>query len=1037
MAAELPRPGVEVIQVFRSVSPTVITPTLVPCVVGVCKQIVDVLATTSSGGSVLNTQALVPLQASLLALPGAGDPAVYTGLDGLALVLSLNHGPPLTVTFVGNSLRASQMVSEVNTALAGAGITSFVAETIGLASTATQWRLRSLAANEFQVIQVLSGTDPTVAAALGIAIGRAYTGASFYAQDDVSINTASFPDPNKNLAQVAIDPTTVRAFLYLGQGNALQEAMKDRSFLMNGASTPAVELATVDLTTLTYGGSGTLNGLTLSWTFNGAASPLVVTFGAPANVAAVLAEINAVISGVATATQTTGHDLVITTLKKGLAATILSNTGTANTAIGITASVTFTGDTAVASIDQGNGTAVTPLLDLQTSLIASATSAVLAGSVVLTSVADDLTVTLDDGTGPQTLSFVGAVDPTQILLQLNTLFGTAGGGLLTASLVGGGKLQFTNSRLGVESSVRVVDGTALTALGLVVGVVRGGAFPALPGDDLYINGQFYATITQVNVGGSSSVVKINRQVAINADLGSSWYIISKGITSGNEQSTKPSPDLLVDGSGNCIVKNDLLRDMTGTPLDPSIARSQIYVAYQGVRQDVSAVATNPSLLRFSDTTTLGSQLAPISAANPLALGLYFALLNAPGTQVTGLGVDAVDLGSPYGTVEAFNRAASFLEAFEVYAIAPLTHDASVAQIFNTHVSVMSSPENKGERVALYNPGQPSHAPDALVASGVNGNSLPSSNFFDSGVPNLDALLSAAGITGASALLVSQGVYLDVGDGNHYSVLSAVGSQIVVVTSGFQPGDNDDGFYATTDLPGTLIASPFAVRVRGAPLVNVDGTPNKDGIALAYASQASGFLNRRFWQVIPAQCAATLGGLEQIIEGFYMCAAAAGMVGQQPPQQSFTNFPMTGFTRVIGSNGYLTERQLNVCAGGGNYIVVQDAAGAPLISRMALTTDVTSIETRTDSITKVVDFVAKFLRRGLKNFIGRYNITQGFLDSLGHVIQGMLGFLSEAGTLIGSTLNNIIQDTTAPDTVLLDVTLDVPFPCNYIRLTLVI
>jgi hypothetical protein len=105
--------------------------------------------------------------------------------------------------------------------------------------------------------------------------------------------------------------------------------------------------------------------------------------------------------------------------------------------------------------------------------------------------------------------------------------------------------------------------------------------------------------------------------------------------------------------------------------------------------------------------------------------------------------------------------------------------------------------------------------------------------------------------------------------------------------------------------------------------------------------------------------------------------------------------------------------------------------------MALTTDLTSIETRTDSITKVVDFVAKFLRTGLKNFIGRFNITQGFLDSLGSVLQGLLGFLVETGVLIGANVNNIIQDEDAPDTVLIDVTLDVPFPCNYIRLTLVI
>ena len=40
-------------------------------------------------------------------------------------------------------------------------------------------------------------------------------------------------------------------------------------------------------------------------------------------------------------------------------------------------------------------------------------------------------------------------------------------------------------------------------------------------------------------------------------------------------------------------------------------------------------------------------------------------------------------------------------------------------------------------------------------------------------------------------------------------------------------------------------------------------------------------------------------------------------------------------------------------------------------------------------------------------------------------------------LIGAHVNNIVQDTNAPDTVLIDITLDVPFPCNYIRLTLVI
>jgi hypothetical protein len=168
---------------------------------------------------------------------------------------------------------------------------------------------------------------------------------------------------------------------------------------------------------------------------------------------------------------------------------------------------------------------------------------------------------------------------------------------------------------------------------------------------------------------------------------------------------------------------------------------------------------------------------------------------------------------------------------------------------------------------------------------------------------------------------------------------------------------------------------------------------------------------------PDQVAATINGLETLLPGFYAAAALAGMVGQNPPQQSLTRFPMTGLTQVKGSNDKFNSRQLNVMAGGGAWVMIQEAQGAP--------------------ITKVVDYTAKFLRRSLLNYIGRFNITQGFLDTLSQVIDGLGGFLVEQGTLVGFSLTQIIQDTDAPDTVLVDTLLDVPFPCNFIRLTLVI
>lgn len=1029
MAAELPRPGVEVIQVFRSVSPTVISPTLPPCCVGVCRQIVDVLSPTSSGGSTLNNDALVPLSAGFLAKAGIGSPAVYAGLSGLTLVLSINNGANVTITFSGTPLSPAQVVAQVLAAFSAAGVTAATAEVVGT----TQWRLRTVAANEFQSIRVMSTSAPAVLAAFGLGSDKLYSGASGYAQDEVLINTSSFPDPRRNLTQLAIDAATVRAFLFMGGSNGtLTEVRRDRTFLRSGLAAAAQAVGSVDLTTLTYGGSATVNTKTFIVTINGG-SPLTTTFVTPADLPAMIAQINAVIGAVALASVQAGTNrLVITTLGTGVATSILIGAGTANGDLGMSPGTTL-GVTAIKAIDSGTGAAVTPLVQApNANFTQSAQAAVVTGTVSIASgVTDGQTLILNDGTGVQTLVFSGASNQTSTLAAINALFGAGAGGQLMATVDGSVHLVLTHAKLGVESVVTIVGGTALTALGLTAGTTRGRAYPVLPGDELYVEGSLLGIVTQVAPGAVTTTLKLDRQIPINADLGQSYYLMAKSLPAAG----RPSPDLSLDVSGNVTVKRELIRDTQGTAL--ASTRAQIYLAYHAVRQDVSALAASPGLLRFDDTIALDSQLAPVNADNPLALGLYFALLNAPGVQVTGLGVDAASASAPFGTVEAFARAATYLEGFDVYAIAPLSHDIGVGQLFDAHVTAMSSPEQKGERVVLFNPSAPLTKLDTLVGSGLNGNSTTTSNQFDTGIANLGALLLAQGINPVGSLLVTDGVYLDVGDGKKYSITTVAGSIVAVKTSGFLPGENDDGYYAVTSLSMALIAQVFAVRVRGAALVLSDGTPDKNSIALTYQAMAQAYQNRRVWHVIPDRCAATISGIEQSIEGFYVSAAVAGMVGRLPPQQSFTNYPITGFTRVMGSNDYLSERQLNVAAAGGNYIIVQDGKGTPLIARMALTTDMTSIETRTDSITKVVDFTAKFMRRGLRNFIGRFNITQGFLDSLGHVIQGLGGFLVESGVLVGFNLNNIIQDETAPDTVLIDCTLDVPFPCNYIRLTLVV
>jgi hypothetical protein len=325
----------------------------------------------------------------------------------------------------------------------------------------------------------------------------------------------------------------------------------------------------------------------------------------------------------------------------------------------------------------------------------------------------------------------------------------------------------------------------------------------------------------------------------------------------------------------------------------------------------------------------------------------------------------------------------------------------------------------------------------LVISGTDGDSTAITNEFDTKLAGLASAVLAAGINPVGTIGVDEGLYLDIASDTKKYSISAISGTKVTIRVAFAPGENDDGFYATTNLPSTLISETFSVNVRGESLVDSNGDPDYEAIAQAYQDTGKAYADRRMVMVAPEEVGAVVDNLEQRIKGYYLCSAIAGMVGQQAPQQGFTNFPVTGFTRVFGSSDVFNRTQMNVGAAGGTYWVIQTLAGTPLLARHQLTTDLTSIETRELSITKVVDFTAKFMRSGLRNFIGKFNITQPFLDTLSTVVQGQLSFLTESGVIVGGDLNNIIQDESAPDTVLIDVTLDVPYPCNYIRLTLVI
>jgi hypothetical protein len=506
---------------------------------------------------------------------------------------------------------------------------------------------------------------------------------------------------------------------------------------------------------------------------------------------------------------------------------------------------------------------------------------------------------------------------------------------------------------------------------------------------------------------------------------------------------RPAPDLAVDVGGNVIVQSQILRDgLTGIPFNPGFA--PVILSYKGLRLDLSPDADSPALLTINDISTLEEAADPVSTDNPGALMAYLALLNAPTVTVSAIGVPEVSADAPDGTPLGYAKCAEFLENEEVYALATASHLSTVHQTFLTHVNVMSEPEQKGERIYFFNPVIPDRANPTLLGSGTDLNTTATANECTLEV-NIAPALIAAGIdpnldinptTGA----IEHELYLDIGDDDKYYLIQKVtaGTTLTLRTS-FSAGDgNDDAFYSSDAFPTTVISDDWTVAIRGEQLLTPGTTkPDRNRIAETVQASAQAYGFRRGFYVFPDQVAINVTGLEQVVPGYYGTGCIVGMVGQLPPQQGFTNYPMTGLTRPVGSSGFFTNKQMNIMAAGGVYILIQDAQGAPVICRHQLSTNTTSIETRELSITKVVDFTAKFMRAGLRNFIGRSNITQGFLDNLSTVVQGQLNFLVEGTILIGADINNLIQDADAPDTVLIDVTLDVPFPCNYIRLTLII
>ena len=102
----------------------------------------------------------------------------------------------------------------------------------------------------------------------------------------------------------------------------------------------------------------------------------------------------------------------------------------------------------------------------------------------------------------------------------------------------------------------------------------------------------------------------------------------------------------------------------------------------------------------------------------------------------------------------------------------------------------------------------------------------------------------------------------------------------------------------------------------------------------------------------------------------------------------------------------------------------------------MSTDVTSVAYRELSVTKSLDYTAKFIRSGLQPYIGVNVVSPEFLKLLNSVLVSQGLFLVRDGVLNDFKVSSVAQDQASKDTINVEVVVLVKYPVNYIKIKLV-
>lgn len=447
-----------------------------------------------------------------------------------------------------------------------------------------------------------------------------------------------------------------------------------------------------------------------------------------------------------------------------------------------------------------------------------------------------------------------------------------------------------------------------------------------------------------------------------------------------------------------------------------VKESELYVTFRELLTTYSD--TIRSITSASDVSDL---LGAISPDNPLAQGVYNALLNAGGQTVRYMATPTDDLAGYQDVLQQAELTK------DVYFLCPMTRDEDVINLVQSHVNSMSAPTTKRWRIAFVSQEVPDEVAIYSSANKTSSGDWTAYVTVDDENKTADvAFVDDVGdckfkkdITGNSNTLRAN--FNDTtGEYDTFKILKVVNNHIVRV-------DNSSGkLQATTD-----------TQIK----VEIWHTYSNAEKATKVGKLSSQLSDRRMYNIFPSVY--KNNGVQYT--GEFAAACVVGLVSSCLPQQPITNLQLVGIDDVPLVYQTFSLDDLNEMAAGGTFIIMQDSANDEVYVRHQISTayEDNNLNTSELSITKNVDSISYSLDALLSPYIGKYNITPELLSVLRNVInQGLTKLGSDSYGLYGAQLilseTEILlleQDALLKDHVNCNIQLGVPYPFNHLVLKL--